>query len=154
MRKIKTLWCTKSKLYDAQNQNFMMYKIKTLWGAKSKLYDPCKIKMANCKRWKLPPPRLLAPVKSFICFQSLIIFLITLFVPGRNFRVWNKSQIFLPSTKFVTGKPELRPIWHLRRNEEENNAPCICVKLNGPFFTRLGQTSLCLSPFLGKTMTM
>ena len=72
------------------------------------------IRMGNSKNWEInfgqnnPLP---VPVKSFICSQSLIIFLITVFVRGGNFQVWNKSQNFLLTTKFVTGKPQLSPIW-------------------------------------------
>ena len=81
------------------------------------------------KPWEIilakPSSPLLSPVKSFICFQSLIIFLITVFVRGRNFRVWNKSQIFLLKTKFVTDKPDHSPIWRMQNADKKTgkNSP-------------------------------
>ena len=41
-----------------------------------------------------PTRPLLSPVKSFICFQSLIIFLITVFVPGETFETETKVEFF------------------------------------------------------------
>ena len=87
------------------------------------------------------PPRLLVPVKSFICSQSLIIFLITVFVRERNFRVSNKSQNFLSTTKFVTRKPEVKFDSHLNRAIADEEFHLKILKSEIYFLERVQQSS-------------